>query len=177
MTSRNFRLRPMQGADLPAVLALQARAYVPFFHEDEAVFRGKLAAFPDWCWVAQMADGELAAYLFTQPARLGRPPCLGDGSGSHKDGADTLHLHDMAVSPLARGTGLAARMTAHALEAAQKAELQHGRLRWASLIAVQGSVPYWARHGFVPGQVAPDLSSYGPGAAYLVRPLAPQLLP
>lgn len=177
MTSRNFRLRPMQGADLPAVLALQARAYVPFFHEDEAVFRGKLAAFPDWCWVAQMADGELAAYLFTQPARLGRPPCLGDGSGSHKDGADTLHLHDMAVSPLARGAGLAARMTAHALDAAQKAELQHGRLRWASLIAVQGSVPYWARHGFVPGQVAPDLSSYGPGAAYLVRPLAPQLLP
>ncbi len=177
MTSRNFRLRPMQGADLPAVLALQARAYVPFFHEDEAVFRGKLAAFPDWCWVAQMADGELAAYLFTQPARLGRPPCLGDGSGSHKDGADTLHLHDMAVSPLARGAGLAARMTAHALDAAQKAELQHGRLRWASLIAVQGSVPYWARHGFVPGQVAPNLSSYGPGAAYLVRPLAPQLLP
>lgn len=177
MTSRNFRLRPMQGADLPAVLALQARAYVPFFHEDEAVFRGKLAAFPDWCWVAQMADGELAAYLFTQPARLGRPPCLGDGSGSHKDGADTLHLHDMAVSSLARGAGLAARMTAHALDAAQKAELQHGRLRWASLIAVQGSVPYWARHGFVPGQVAPDLSSYGPGAAYLVRPLAPELLP
>lgn len=177
MTSRNFRLRPMQGADLPAVLALQARAYVPFFHEDEAVFRGKLAAFPDWCWVAQMADGELAAYLFTQPARLGRPPCLGDGSGSHKDGADTLHLHDMAVSPLARGAGLAARMTAHALDAAQKAELQHGRLRWASLIAVQGSVPYWARHGFVPGQVAPNLSSYGPGAAYLVRPLAPELLP
>lgn len=177
MTSRNFRLRPMQGADLPAVLALQARAYVPFFHEDEAVFRGKLAAFPDWCWVAHMADGELAAYLFTQPARLGRPPCLGDGSGSHKDGADTLHLHDMAVSSLARGAGLAARMTAHALDAAQKAELQHGRLRWASLIAVQGSVPYWARHGFVPGQVAPDLSSYGPGAAYLVRPLAPQLLP
>lgn len=177
MTSRNFRLRPMQGADLPAVLALQARAYVPFFHEDEAVFRGKLAAFPDWCWVAQMADGELAAYLFTQPARLGRPPCLGDGSGSHKDGADTLHLHDMAVSPLARGAGLAARMTAYAMDAAQKAELQHGRLRWASLIAVQGSVPYWARHGFVPGQVAPDLSSYGPGAAYLVRPLAPQLLP
>lgn len=177
MTSRNFRLRPMQGADLPAVLALQARAYVPFFHEDEAVFRGKLAAFPDWCWVAQMADGELAAYLFTQPARLGCPPCLGDGSGSHKDGADTLHLHDMAVSPLARGAGLAARMTAHALAAAQKAELQHGRLRWASLIAVQGSVPYWARHGFVPGQVAPDLSSYGPGAAYLVRPLAPELVP
>lgn len=177
MTSRNFRLRPMQGADLPAVLALQARAYVPFFHEDEAVFRGKLAASPDWCWVAQMADGELAAYLFTHPARLGRPPCLGDGGGSHTDGADTLHLHDMAVSPLARGAGLAARMTAHALDAAQKAELQHGRLRWASLIAVQGSVPYWARHGFVPGQVAPDLSSYGPGAAYLVRPLAPQLLP
>ncbi len=177
MTSRNFRLRPMQGADLPAVLALQARAYLPFFHEDEAVFRGKLAAFPDWCWVAHMADGELAAYLFTQPARLGRPPCLGDGRGSHKDGADTLHLHDMAVSPLARGAGLAARMTAHALDAAQKAELQHGRLRWASLIAVQGSVPYWARHGFVPGQVAPDLSSYGPGAAYLVRPLAPELLP
>jgi hypothetical protein len=36
-------------------------------------------------------------------------------------------------------------------------------------------VPYWARHGFVPGQVSPDLSSYGPGAAYLVRPLAPDL--
>ncbi|GBG03530.1 N-acetyltransferase [Azospira sp. I13] len=162
-------------ADLPAVLEIQAQAYDPFFHESEAAFRGKLGAFPAWCWVAEEAQGKLAAYLFAQPARLGRPPCLGDGgrsSGGDADGgADTLHLHDMAVSPLARGAGLARTLATHALAAARRAELGHGRLQWASLIAVQGSVPYWARHGFVAGPVSPDLSSYGPGAAYLIRSL------
>lgn len=167
-----YHLAPMAPADLPAVLELQARAYAPFFHEPEAAFRGKLAAFPAWCWVARGATGELAAYLFTQPARLGCPPGLGEAGDDRDDVPDTLHLHDMAVSPLARGSGLAGRMTIHALEAARRTEFPHGRLHWASLIAVQGSTPYWARHGFVSSQAAPELDSYGPGAAYLVRPLA-----
>ena len=175
MSTTNYRLRPMSLTDLPAVLAIQAQAYAPFFHESEATFHGKLQAFPAWCWVAEETKGQLAAYLFAQPARLGRPPCLGDGGsspgGEPHGGVDTLHLHDMAVSPLARGAGLARTLATHALAAARQAEFGHGRLQWASLIAVQGSVPYWARHGFVAGPVSPDLSSYGPGAAYLIRSL------
>jgi GNAT superfamily N-acetyltransferase len=161
----------MTPADLPAVLTLQAQAYEPCFHESEAAFRGKLAAFPAWCWVALDAAGQLAAYLFTQPARLGQPPCLGDGGNAPDRVPDTLHLHDMAVCPSARGTGLAGRMICHALAAARRAEFSHGPLQWASLIAVQDSQPFWARHGFAVGRMAPDLSSYGPGAAYLIRPL------
>ena len=175
MSTTNYRLRPMSLTDLPAVLAIQAQAYAPFFHESEATFHGKLQAFPAWCWVAEETKGKLAAYLFAQPARLGRPPCLGDGGsspgGEPHGGVDTLHLHDMAVSPLARGAGLARTLATHALAAARRAEFGHGRLQWASLIAVQGSVPYWARHGFVAGPASPDLSSYGPGAAYLIRSL------
>lgn len=161
----------MRASDLPAVLALQARAYVPFFHEPVAAFRSKLATFPEWAWVAENDRGCLAAYLFAQPARLGHPPCLGDG-GQVAVPADTLHLHDLAVCPMSRGAGWARRLTAHALGSAQNEDSSHGRLEWASLIAVQGSVPFWARHGFVPGHPVPDLSSYGPDAAYLVRPLA-----
>jgi len=164
-------LRPMTPADLPVVLALQARAYAPFFHESETAFRGKLESFPAWCWVALDTAGQLAAYLFAQPARLGQPPCLGERGTAPGPAPDTLHLHDLAVCPTARGAGLAGRMACHALAAAREAEFSHGALQWASLIAVQDSQPFWARHGFAVGRMAPDLSSYGPGAAYLIRPL------
>ncbi|MFP3345463.1 GNAT family N-acetyltransferase, partial [Halomonas sp. SIMBA_159] len=54
------------------------------------------------------------------------------------------YLHDMAVSQNARGLGLASRLLNYAEQYA--IELGFSRL---ALVAVQGSVPYWQKRGFV----------------------------
>ena len=49
--------------------------------------------------------------------------------------------------------------------------LRGAGLRRASLIAIQGSAPYWGRFGFAPVALTPaladSLASYGQGAQYL----------
>lgn len=154
--------------DLPAVLAIQAQAYAPCFHEDERTFRSKLHSFPDWAWVAQTSHRKLLAYLFAQPTRLGIAPCLGD-SGIPVASPNALHLHDLAVAPEARGVGLAGMLTKHVLERARQAGPEQPALPWVTLVAVQDSLPYWSRHGFAPAPEIPGLHSYGPGATYMLR--------
>ena len=77
----------------------------------------------------------------------------------------TWFVHDMAVAPAGRGTGLAPRLYKAALQAALEAGLQHSRL-----IAVQAAVNWWRRLGYAPMAAqhaavhARKLAGYGPGA-------------
>jgi GNAT superfamily N-acetyltransferase len=154
----------MRPADLAAVLALQATAYRPEFHEPLEVFAGKLAHHPHSAWVIE-DDAALLAYLFAQPARRGHPPPLKD-PGRPRRAPDALHLHDLAVAPAARGGGLARRLVDTALA--------WGRAQGftcATLVAVQDSASRWRHMGFIDAQPAKSLASYGADAVYLVRTL------
>lgn len=154
----------MRHADLDQVLALQAEAYGPEFHEGWQAFSSKLQHHPDSAWVAEQS-GQLLAYLFAQPARRGYPPPLND-AGHVIANADTLHLHDLAVSPRARGLGVARALAQTSLDWG----LQQG-FRLASLVAVQDSVPFWGRLGFVAEAPAKSLLGYGAAATYLCKVL------
>jgi predicted N-acetyltransferase YhbS len=59
------------------------------------------------------------------------------------DRPDTLSLHDLAVAPEARGHGVA-----RTLFAAVHALARERGFASVSLVAVQGSDPFWARLGF-----------------------------
>ncbi|ARU05853.1 hypothetical protein CCO03_15260 [Comamonas serinivorans] len=144
----------------------------------------------------QLADScgtpaALAAYLIALPIRWPELPALnaipesergpgpGPGAGSGPDSplgtapqADTLYLHDLALQPQARGSGLARRLVREVLAAGQARGL-----RTAALIAIQGSVPFWQAQGFA--GVAPDsaelarkLRSYGAEAQLMRRSLS-----
>src|SRR5690606_39267636 len=82
--------------------------------------------------------------------------------------ADTLYIHDLAVTDAGRGTGAGRALVQSAMQAAS------GRgLRNACLVAIQGSVRYWERFGFEAvgapaARIAAKLASYG-RAAQLMR--------
>ncbi|MCH2242872.1 MAG: hypothetical protein MK041_13315, partial [Aquabacterium sp.] len=97
-------LRPATPADVQAVMALQALAYGPALLEPATVMARRLASAAGRCWLAEDADGP-CAYLLTHRTRLGHVTPLG-GDFDAVAGADSLHLHDLAVAPRAAGRGL-----------------------------------------------------------------------
>lgn len=155
-------LRPLLHTDLPAVVDIQAACYGDGFLEPVAAFANKLAEAPDTCWgVAR--DGRLQAYLFCLPATPDHLPALNATDWQRPAQATWLYLHDMAVHPQARALGLAARLLAAARQQAEALGCEA-----LVLVAVQGSVPYWQRHGFTEmaatGPLAHKLRSFGEAA-------------
>ena len=135
-------IRLMTPTDIPAVVALQDSCYSDALYESPALLRQRLQAAESSCWLAENSAGELLAYLFSYPSINGYVTPL--ASAFKPAGApELLYLHDMAVSLAARGLGLANNLLAKAKQHA----LSLGLTKLA-LVAVQGSVPYWQRHGF-----------------------------
>lgn len=157
--------------DLPAIMGIQARCYRAIVPESEISMGAKLAASPATCFVAE-SRGAIQAYLLALPWDFASPPCL-DAPDCHLPAApDTLYLHDLAVAPEARGSGAAGALLGAFLGA-----LDTLRLPRASLIAIQDSAPWWARHGFAPvamdTQLAQRLAGYGDDARYMQRTTIP----
>lgn len=163
----------MTAADLPAVLDVQAQCYGDHFLESENALASRLRLSPATCWVAEdpSSTGALAAYLLTHPWPQDSLPPLDGVLTRHWGDADTNLLwfvHDMAVAPAGRGSGLAVRL----YQAAREAALTEG-LRASRLIAVQSAAPWWRRLGYAPmgaeaaSVPAGKLSAYGEGAVVM----------
>ena len=157
-------------ADLDAVLALQQRCYGVSLLEGREAFAAKLAATAglDSCWMARQGDEPLA-YAVSLPVCEATLPALNAPRCERSASPTLLYLHDMAVAPEARSLGLAGRLLAQLQQRARALGLAH-----LGLVAVQGSVPYWQRHGFaepahLPPALAAKLASFGPEARFLWR--------
>lgn len=162
-----FQIRPMQPADVPAVMAVQAACYGEHLLEPAGVLHDRLVAAADTCWVALRGD-RVCAYLAAYRSRLGAVTAL-NGPFKPAPSPDTLYLHDLAVHPEAHGSGVGGRLVDGLMALARREGL-----RWSALVAVQGATSFWQRHGYEmhpPAQ--PDrLDAYGDDARYMVRPLA-----
>jgi GNAT superfamily N-acetyltransferase len=155
----------MQPGDLGAVLAI-AEAVHPLFPESRAVFADKLHLHADGALI-QERGGRAAGYCFAHPWHRDQPPPLNTLLGTIPATADALYLHDLALLPEAHGAGAGAAAIAMLLA---RAALLH--LDRVCLVAVNGSMPYWARHGFVvidSAALQAKLSSYGNEARFMVR--------
>lgn len=162
-------IRSMLATDLPAVMAIQAVCYGADYLEPEHAFANKLQQ-GDCCWVAEWG-GQAQAYLVSLPTRDDTLPALHAADWQSPADPNLLYLHDMAVGPALRGMGVAPRL----LDAARQRALQRG-LRRLALVAVQGSVPYWTRHGFEveaepTDRVRAKLATFGADAHYMSQPL------
>lgn len=136
-------IRLMQQADIPAVIALQDSCYSDALYEPPALLSLRLTQATSSCWLAEDAAGKLLAYLFSYPSLAGNITKLAtDFAVAQKP--ELLYLHDMAVSASARGLGLASALLNMAMQYAQQLGLTQ-----MALVAVQGSVPYWQKQGFV----------------------------
>lgn len=166
-------VRPLRVADVPAVLALQAQCYEPQFLESAQAFEAKLKAVQahDTCWIATAGDGEPLAYVVSLPASADSLPALDASSAELPDQPQLLYLHDLAVAPAGRSMGLARQLVALIEQRASQLGL-----RQLGLVAVQGSVPFWRRHGFeplsqLPKALAQKLASFGAEACFMQRVL------
>jgi ribosomal protein S18 acetylase RimI-like enzyme len=160
-------IRSMQECDLPAVLQVQAECFDAVTRESQRSFLAKLAASPSTCFVA-VQGSTVAGYLIAVPADSRSPPVLNADCFEIPSDPDCLYLHDLSVSPRARGSGVA-----EALVEAFLSRLKQLGFTQARLTAVNDSADYWARHGFeiaAPSGPAMDrIATYGEGARYMVR--------
>lgn len=162
--------RPLTGSDLDAVLRIQAECYPPAMQEAAEVVMARLRAAPGTC-LAAVDDGQLCAYLFAYPSRLGLVTDLGAGFTPARD-PDTLYLHDLAVARRALGRGVARGMVGRLLDQAR----QQG-LAWSALVSVQDTLAFWEGLGYRAATASPaptgrGLGSYPGAAVYMARPLA-----
>lgn len=164
-----FQIRLMQVADLGAVVRLQDHCYADEFYESPQVVSQRLMLYPQSCWVAVYHD-KIWGYLFTYPSKLSQINPLGAEFGQYEQ-ANCLYLHDMAVSPDARGQGVASALLQSALDYAATLGLPH-----LALVAVQNSASFWQQQCFnshteLGGQALAALATYGHQAVYLTRPV------
>jgi predicted N-acetyltransferase YhbS len=139
--------------DLPAMVALQARAFSPgrFARTAYRVREGGPSLSP-FCRVALMGDRIVAALRMTQITISGE--------------TGALLLGPLAVDPDEAGRGYGRRLVAESMEAATTSGVK--------LIVLVGDVPYYGRFGFRP---VPPGQMRMPGPVDPARLLAAELQP
>ncbi|MBK1841853.1 GNAT family N-acetyltransferase [Azospirillum sp. YIM B02556] len=163
--------RAMTATDLDRILAI-ADIVHPAYPEERGVFEERLALYPAGCRVAE-CRGDAIGYGVMHPGKLGVPPPLDSPLGALPPDADCLYLHDIALLPMARGTGLGAGVLGYAHRLAGREGW-----RWLALTSTPGARSYWERVGFTSYReggpaLAAKLASYGGGMSYMTAPIRP----
>lgn len=168
MMHKEIAWRAMTGYDLPAVEHIAAEVH-PGFYEAPAVLAERQRLYRNGCYLLEIGVRPVG-YVLSHPWRAATPPALNALLGAIPADADTYYLHDLALLPVARRVGAAG----HIVAALAKHAVASG-LTSMSLVAVNGSVAFWERHGFSVREV-PDLEnklrSYDAEAHLMVRALA-----
>ncbi len=141
-------IRVIQNSDWPAIDRIQRECFPPTAIESREVLQSISAHSPETCLIAEttLPLGYVLAHPWI-PDDL--PPVQATLPAIPPD-ASSLFFHDLAVTPAARGSGLAHRMVEELLALARRRGISRG-----SLLSVQDSRRFWARYGF---QERPDLA-------------------
>jgi GNAT superfamily N-acetyltransferase len=125
--------RPLTPADVPSILRVQGEAYRAELCEPAESFLNKMSLFPEGS-VGCFDGDELRGYLVAVAWRDDGVVPLGEPIQGIPADADTLYIHDVAVSAAAQGLGVGRRLAERALEIART----KGARRLA-LVAVQSA--------------------------------------
>ena len=159
-----MKLRQIQPLDWENILAIQLECYPQIEPESLDVLQSKWHASPESCFVIE-AQSQVIGYCLAHPWTLDIPPSLEQVllDISH---ANTLYLHDIALSSKAQGKGAGRRVLSKLVYFAASHNYPT-----ISLVAVQGAHRYWAKQGFKSKDIDKDLSSYTKDACYMVYTL------
>lgn len=146
--------------DAEAIAALAAAALGPY-GESAAAYAERIALAPEGCLVLARGDDILGHFL-SHPWRRGAVPEINAMLGTIPDDADCWYVHDVVITPAARGGGFAAA----ALDMAA-AVARAGGINRLTLIAVGGADRFWHRLGFEPGEAERPLAA---DKVYMERP-------
>lgn len=178
MDRDSFRVEAAREADLPAVMRLEELGFIEAIREDEAVFRAKLALFPEGFAVLREASTGLArGYLCAErwseapkpeegPEALAAAFRLGhDPAERHDPSGRVAYLASMTLDPALRGTGLGALL----FDGGRRLILRRARGIERELLLVNESWAaarrIYARSGFAEGARLPGFFPGGEGKA------------
>lgn len=168
MRFKDVQWRAMTGYDVDAVVSIAGRVH-PGFFETAEVLGEKYALYRNGCYLLEISE-KPAGYMLSHPWTRGALPALNTLLGAIPEAADTYYIHDLALLPLARGVGAAGKIVAALTKHALTMDLPT-----MSLVAVNGSLPFWKKQGFVVEdrpELAEKLAGYEAEARYMVKVLA-----
>ena len=160
-----MKWRQMTAADMPQVIALAARIHIDHPEDDDVIIERR-TFFPEGCLVLESGDA-IYGYTLVHPAEFEMPPALNKLIGRAPRATDTLHIHDVALAPEARGTG-AAQKALKIIEDTAKSNAY----RQISIVAVNGTEPFWQKQGFKhhrSEKLDKKLASYDGTSSYMLR--------
>ncbi len=164
---RDVAWRALTAYDLPAVQGIADAVHVDLYESGE-VLAERQRLYRNGCYLLEIGEKPVG-YVLSHPWRYGALPPLNSLLGRLPEEPDTYYLHDLALLPVARRIGAASQIVS--------ALLKHARVegyRTMTLVAVNGSVPFWERHGFEVTEAAElygKLLAYEAAARYMVKHL------
>ncbi|MCK8043812.1 GNAT family N-acetyltransferase [Shewanella sp. 1CM18E] len=159
-----MNLRPITQADWSCILDIQLECYPQIEPESLEVLQSKWLASPESCFIIE-ANNSIIGYCLAHPWYLDNPPSL-EQQLAKIDQANTLYLHDIALSAKAQGKGAGKQALNQLISFANTNNYPN-----ISLVAVQGAHLYWGKQGFIAKQINKDLSAYPEDARYMVYTL------
>lgn len=166
---QGIHLRLMKHKDITRVMQIQSEAYAEVLQESESVIRARLDVAPETAWVVER-DGDVCAYLVAYKSEPGVVSKWG-GEFSHKTGALTLYVHDLALGKSAKGLRIGQWLVEQVLSQSRLAGI-----KTAALVSVQNSQAFWQKLGFTTfSELTPiqqqNLDTYAGNAYYMTRNL------
>jgi ribosomal protein S18 acetylase RimI-like enzyme len=166
-TKRTVVWRPLSVDDIASLVQVADRVH-PDLPESNEVFAERATLFPQGCLGLFDEASELRGYIVSHPIRYREPPTLDQLLGGIAPDADQYYIHDLAILPEMRGSGLAHECLNKLLETVAK------RYATTGLVSVYGTAGFWGRYEFATPKVIDELlkkkaTGYGKDAVYLER--------
>lgn len=161
-----MKIRPIHEDDWHAILAIEQAAYTDIAPESQEALRSRNILAPETCFVAVNEAGEILGSCLAHRWVANGSPTLHEMLSSLPE-SKNLYLHDLAVAPTARGTGVASALCRELLARAG----QH-RFVSVTLVSVQNSAGFWKKFGFQEVPSVQASPSYGADAAFMRLNLA-----
>lgn len=137
-----YFIREIKTADWQQIALIQDICYPIEAREETETLQCHWVAAPDFCFVAE-TGGNVVAYFFAHPWPRRVPPPINTRYAEIPENADSMFIHDLALLPGSRKTGLACELVKHLFEISIKTGFNH-----FSLISVQGTLRFWEKLGF-----------------------------
>jgi ribosomal protein S18 acetylase RimI-like enzyme len=146
------------------IVKIQEEAYIDIAPEDVKVLKNKWYSSPQTCAVFTDRTGKVLAYLLAHPWASETPPKLNEKI--FVTDSSTLFIHDLALALEGRGKNIGKELVQNLIDNAQAQSFVK-----ILLVAVQNSVGFWAKFGFINMPSKEICSSYGKSAQLMVLEL------
>ncbi|MEU5869288.1 MULTISPECIES: GNAT family N-acetyltransferase [unclassified Nonomuraea] len=163
--SQDVRIRGISDGDWDDIAALESVVYGDAgLSEGRAALRSRAEVSPDTCFLLECGRRP-AGYVIALPYPMFRFPDLTRPERERFRSAN-LHLHDLVIAEDFRGRGLARLLLRHLSAHAERAGFEH-----ISLVAVEGTEPFWSAQGYDAHREIAVPSCYGRRSRYMSTPV------